>query len=335
MTQKSNQLCTQHFWRPCSSQVNLRRINLKTVTVAFDSTDPYGEPQITAKCSCTGLQHVGTRGIEAVRTEQVPTTALSDARPIAFLHRDYVASSSPCAVEDTRSLHSNSDSCSERMLSTNILSRMAKTKASWVENQKHPGPENSPERKSPILCKGKPLGHASLTPYMKKKLSSDRGTKGVRDGKRIDLLPISKYLAQYRDEKRSLYKDTRLPLVRISSYHAMCCCEDDTGYSDCSNKEKHELKQIITFFATKDVFKPFRARSLPTRGETLYMEPLQDKLKAKTEYDIKLPTLSGSVNYSTNGVNNAFVTEISKHSKMRRSRFGKNATLAFPLIANL
>ena len=279
-------------------------------------------PHSSAKC--TPLEYPGTRETEGVKTEHALMTASSGTRPCVSAFRDYVTSSSTCAVEDTRSVYSNSEGSPERIPTTNILSRMAKTKASWVENQKLS--EQFPQRRSPILCKGRPLGSNSLTPYMENKLCTDRGTKGVRDGKKFDLLPISKYLSQYRDE-RNLRKEKRLPLVRISSYHTVCGCVDGLGFWDCSIEEPHEVKQTVTFFTTKDVFKPFHARSLPTRGEALYVEPAQDKLNAYTANDIKLPRL-----YSNES--ETFVTETGARFKTRHGRLERKRNFAFPVIVS-
>lgn len=247
-------------------------------------------------------------------------TASGAIRQNANLYPDYTTSSSACVVEDTRSVHSSSDGFSDRLLATNILSRMAKTKASWVENQKPL--ENWPQlqRKSSILCKGKPFGQASLTPYMEIKLFSDRRTKGVRDGKKFDLLPISKYLAQSREEEKS-HRDQCLPLVYISSYHAMYGGDGEKEF----RKQKNEHREKITFFTTKDIFKPLHARSEPTRGEALYVAPSQGKLN--TKYYVKLPRMNKSLN-------NAFDTEISKPSKTSQSRFCYKANVAFPVIVN-
>lgn len=246
-------------------------------------------------------------------------TASGVSRQNANLYPDYTTSSSACVVEDTRSLHSSSDGFSDRLLATNILSRMAKTKASWVENQRPL--ENWPhlQRRSPILCKGKPFGHASLTPFMENKLFSDRRTKGVRDGKKFDLLPISKYLTQCREEEKS-HRDQCLPLVLISSYDAMCGGEGEKEL----RKQKNEHREKITFFTTKDIFKPLHARSEPTRGETLYIPPSQRKLN--TKYHVKLPRMNKSLN-------NAFDTGIKKPSKTSHSRFYYKENVAFPVIA--
>lgn len=245
-------------------------------------------------------------------------TASGVSRQNANLYPDYTTSSSACVVEDTRSVHSSSDGFSDRLLATNILSRMAKTKASWVENQRPL--ENWPhlQRKSPILCKGKPFGHASLTPFMENKLFSDRRTKGVRDGKKFDLLPISKYLTQCREEEKS-HRDQCLPLVLISSYDAMCGGEGEKEL----RKQKNEHREKITFFTTKDIFKPLHARSEPTRGETLYIAPSQRKFS--TKYHVKLPRMNKSLN-------NAFDTGIKKPSKTSHSRFYYKENVAFPVI---
>lgn len=273
---------------------------------------------------CTPLDYPGIRETEGAKTEHAPITTPSDTRPIVSAYRDYVTPSSTCAVEDTRSVHSNSEGSPDRVPTTNILSRMAKTKASWVENQKLP--EQFPQRRSPILCKGRPLGSTWQTPYIENKLCMDRGTKGVRDEKKFDLLPISKYLSQYRDE-RKLRKEKRLPLVRISSYHTVCGCVDGLGFWDCSVEEPNEVKQTATFFTTKDVFKPFHARSLPTRGEALYVESTQDKLDPFIVNDIKLPRL-----YSNESEN--FVTETGTRFKTQHGRLDRKRNFAFPVIVS-
>ena len=257
----------------------------------------------------------------------IPMTAASDTRQNFSAYRDYMTATSACAVDDTRSIHSNSEGSPERFSRTNILSRMAKTKASWVENQKLSG-EDVPQRKSPILCKGRPLGTSLLTPYMENKLSPDRGTKGVRDGKKFDLLPISKYLAQYRDE-RNLRKGKKLPLVRISSYHTVCGCLDGLGSWDCSDEEQQESRQTATFFTTKDVFKPFHARLLPTRGEVLYAEPVHGRLSSGILDNVKLPRLH--VGSSGNGT---FVTEPNRRHRTSQSRFDTKRNVSFPVLAS-
>ena len=257
----------------------------------------------------------------------IPMAAASDTRQNFSAYRDYMTATSACAVDDTRSIHSNSEGSPERVSRTNILSRMAKTKASWVENQKLPG-EDVPQRKSPILCKGRPLGTSLLTPYMENKLSTDRGTKGVRDGKKFDLLPISKYLAQYRDE-RNLRKGKKLPLVRISSYHTVCGCLDGLGSWDCSDEEQQESRQTATFFTTKDVFKPFHARLLPTRGEVLYAEPVHGRLSSGILDNVKLPRLH--VGSSGNGT---FVTEPNRRHRTSQSRFDTKRNVSFPVLVS-
>ena len=255
-----------------------------------------------------------------------PMTAASDTRQNVSAYRDYMTTTNACAGDDTRSIHSNSEGSPERVSRTNILSRMAKTKASWVENQKLP--EDLPQRKSPILCKGSPLGSSLLTSYMENKLSTDRGTKGVRDGKKFDLLPISKYLAQYREE-RKFRKEKKLPLVRISSYHTVCGCLDGLGSWDCSDEEQQDSKQIATFFTTKDVFKPFHARLLPTKGEVLYVEPAQSKLNSSIFENVKLPRLHGSSG------NNTFVTEPNRRYKTTsQSKFVPRREVSFPVIVS-
>ena len=254
-----------------------------------------------------------------------PMTAISDTRPNVSAYRDYVTSSSTCAVDDTRSVHSNSEGLLDRVSRTNILSRMAKTKASWVENQKLS--ENLPERKSPILCKGRPLGNSLLTPYMENKLLTDRGTKGIRDGNKFDLLPISKYLTQYREE-RKLREEKKLPLVRISSYHTMCGCLDGFGSWVCSDEGEQEGKQTATFFTTKDVFKPFHARLPPTKGEVLYIESLQGKLNTGFIDDVRLPRLHGSSR------NETFLTEPNRPYRANQSRYRTRRNVLFPVIVN-
>lgn len=298
------------------------RVNLNTVIVAFDSNRSRIYEMAQSSTKGTPQEHPGFKEAEMPETEHAPMTAPSDTRPKVNTYRDYVTPSSTCTVEDTRSIHSNSDGSHDRMPRTNILSRMAKTKASWVENQKLPG--DLPQRRSPILCKGRLLGSTSLTPFMENKLSTDKGTKGVRDGKMFDLLPISKYLAQYREE-RKLRTEKRLPLVRISSYHAVCGCVDGLGIWDYSEEEPNQAKQTATFFTTKDVFKPLHARMLPTRGESLYIEPLHEKLNSYSASHIKLPRL-----YSTG--KETFVTETSTRMKTRISTFARKRSVAFPVI---
>ena len=252
-------------------------------------------------------------------------TAVSDTHQNITAYRDYVTSSNTCAVDDTRSVQSNSEGSPDRVSRTNILSRMAKTKASWVENQKLP--ENLPDRKSPILCRGRPLGSSLLTPYMENKLLTDRGTKGFRDGKKFDLLPISKYLTQYRD-KRKCRNENKLPLVRISSYYTMCGCLDGFGTWDCSHEGEQEGKQTATFFTTKDVFKPFHARLSPTKGEVLYVEPVQGKLNTGFVDDVRLPRLQGRIG------NETFFTETNGHYRESQSRFKTRRNVSFPVIVS-
>lgn len=267
-----------------------------------------------------------TKETEAPKTADyyTPTTAPSDTRQNVSTYRDHVTPTSSCAVDDARSVHSNSEGSPERVSRTNILSRMAKTKASWVENQKIP--EYLPHRKSPILCKGSPLGGSLLTPYMEKNLSTDKGTKGVRDGKKFDLLPISKYLAHYRDE-RKFRKEKKLPLVRISSYHTVCGCLDGLGLWDCAQQEQQDAKQTATFFTTKDVFKPFHSRLLPTKGESLYVEPVQGKLNSYITDNVRLPRLHGNSTIDT------FVTEPTERHRASYSRFEAKRNVTFPVIA--
>ncbi|KAJ7391587.1 hypothetical protein OS493_017284 [Desmophyllum pertusum] len=336
MAYKANRLCTlqdvQDIWRPGTSQVDgLQKCNLKTVTVAFDRNKIYQMPHSPPKC--VPLEQLGTKETEASKTDYLtPRTSASDTRQNVSAYRDYVTPTSTCAVDDTRSIHSNSAEGSgspDRVSRTNILSRMAKTKASWVENQKLP--EYIPQRKSPILCKGRPLGSSLLTPYMENKLSMDKGTKGVRDGKKFDLLPISKYLTQYRDE-RKFRKEKKLPLVRISSYHNVCGCLDGLGFWDCSEEEHDEQngKHTATFFTTKDVFRPYHARVSPTKGEFLYVEPLQGKLNSYITDNVKLPRLHGSSG------NDTFVTEPNGRHKATHSKFDARSrrNVSFPVIVS-
>lgn len=312
------------FYLNFSLNLAFFRFNLKTVTVAFDSNKIYQIPHSPPKC--IPLEQLATKEAEAPKMDyHTPVTAVNDTRQNVSAYRDYVTTAGTCAVDDTRSVHSNSEGSPDRVLRTNILSRMAKTKASWVENQNLP--ENLPQRKSPILCKGRPLGSSLLTPYMENKLLTDRGTKGVRDGKKFDLLPISKYLAQYRDE-RKFRKEKKLPLVRISSYHTVCGCLDGFGSWDCSDEGHQEGKQTATFFTTKDVFKPFYARLSPTKGEVLYVEPVQGKLNAGIIDDVKLPRLHGSSG------NETFVTELNRHYRASQSRFKTRRNVSFPVIVN-
>lgn len=301
------------------------RSNLNTVTVAFDLNQigyqvPHSHPKGIK------LEQLGSKEAEAPKMDfSAPMVSVSDTRQNVSAYRDYVTSSNTCAVDDTRSVHSNSEGLLDRVSRTNILSRMAKTKASWVENQKPP--ENLPERKSPILCKGRTLGSSLLTPYMENKLLTDRGTKGVRDGKKFVLLPISKYLTQYRDE-RKFRKEKKLPLVRISSYHTMCGCLDGFESWDCSHEGEQEDTQTATFFTTKDVFKPFHARLPPTKGEVLYVEPVQGKLNTGFIDDVRLPRLHGS------GGNEFFFTEPNRHYRASQSRFKTKRNVSFPVIVN-
>ena len=255
----------------------------------------------------------------------IQMTAVNDTRQNVSAYRDHVTSSNTSAVDDTRSVHSNSEGSPDRVPRTNILSRMAKTKASWVESQKLP--ENPSERKSPILCKGRPLGSSLLTPYMENKLLTDRGTKGVRDGKKFDLLPISKYLTHYRTE-RKFRNEKKLPLVRISSYHTRCDCLDGFESWDCSEEGEQEGKQMATFFTTKDVFKPFHARLSPTKGEVLYAEPVQGKFNTGFIDDVRLPRLHDSSG------NEPFFTEPNRHHRARQSRFKTGRNVSFPVIVN-
>jgi len=302
----------------------LQKFNLNTVTVAFDSNKIYQVPHSPPKC--IPVEQLGTKEGEASKMDcSTPMTAVSDTRQNVSAYRDYVTSSNTCAVDDTRSVHSNSEGSPDRVSWTNILSRMAKTKASWVENQKPP--ENLPERKSPILCKGRPLGSSLLTPYMENKLLTDRGTKGVRYGKKFDLLPISKYLTQYRHESK-FRNEKKLPLVRISSYHTMCGCLDGFGSWDCSDGEEQDDKQTATFFTTKDVFRPFHSRLSPTKGEALYVEPVQGKLNTGFIDDIRLPRLQDSSG------NETFFTEPNRHYRVSQSRFKTRRNVSFPVIVN-
>ena len=255
----------------------------------------------------------------------IQMTVVSDTLQNISTYCDYVTSSNACAVDDTRSVQSNPEGSPDRVSPTNILSRMAKTKASWVENQKLP--ENLPERKSPILCKGRPLGSSLLTPYMENKLLTDRGTKGVRDGKKFDLLPISKYLTQYRDE-RKFRNENKLPLVRISSYYTMCGCLDSVGSWNCSDEGEQEDKQTATFFTTKDVFRPFHARLSPTKGEVLYVEPVKGKLNTGFIDDVRLPRLQGRSG------NETFFTETNRHYRASQSRFKTRRNVSFPVIVS-
>ena len=174
---------------------------------------------------------------------------------------------SACAEDDVRSIRSHCETAPGATTRSNILSQMAKTKTSWVEDQ-NSKLDSFTSRKSPILCKGKPLGSSSCTPYQENQLFSDNSTKGIRDGRRFDLLPISKNCSQSLKERR-FYKEKRVPLVRICSYQKMCfqmpCTSlrhDEISRSSCS----------ATFFTKKDVFKPFQARAEPTIGEKLFVQ---------------------------------------------------------------
>lgn len=148
---------------------------------------------------------------------------------------------------------------------TNILSHMAKHKTSWVENTLQNRAVTA-QRSSPILVKGK-NPNTFETPYEKSQKAKDFSTKGVRDGKRFDLLPISKYLQSKREGFGS--SQERLPLVRISSVQRVPIFNTQSRYY--SNMKKSR-RLPTTFFAQKDMFKPRESRSQPTRGESAFVE---------------------------------------------------------------
>ena len=225
------------------------------------------------------------------------------------------------SCDDTSSLHSHSDNAPDKTTMTSILSQMASTKTSWVENQKLV--QDLPTRTSPMLCKGTPLGNPSLTPHTANKMVPDKGMKYVRDGRKFDLLPISKYLAHYQ-QKRQLMMKTTSPLVRISSYHPIRNCACTEGEKHCNNhphKEPSDMKQT-TFFSTIGIFKSFRERLLPTKGELLYVEPMNKSISMCNMYKVKLPKLQKNQN-------STFVTQTSSRLQTRfDTRF------AFPAIAS-
>ena len=153
---------------------------------------------------------------------------------------------------------------------TNILSHMAKHKTSWVENAIRNRVQTA-QRKSPILVKGT-NPNSFETPYEKSRRSKDTSTKGIRNGKRYDLLPISKYLAQFQKQMNmAKNEEKRLPLVRISSVHRMPAISSPYNhcFSPCFYPRYNRAK---TFFTERDQFKPREARSLPTRGEATFVE---------------------------------------------------------------
>lgn len=149
---------------------------------------------------------------------------------------------------------------------TNILSHMAKSKASWVEDTLQNRIETA-HRMSPILIKGR-NPNTFETPYEKNQRTKDTSTKGVRDGRRFDLLPISKYLAQSKREGY-VYQETRLPLVRISSVQKF---QAFYNTRQCYPTSQRRQRLPNTFFAQKDMFKPRELRSQPTRGEAAFVD---------------------------------------------------------------
>lgn len=154
---------------------------------------------------------------------------------------------------------------------TNILSHMAKHKTSWVENALQ-NRVQTPQRESPILVKGT-NPNSFETPYEKSQRSKDTCTKGVRNGKRYDLLPISKYLAQFQKQTNMARKEEkRLPLVRISSVHRMPFIPSSSQQQFRSHFFYPRYHRGKTFFTERDQFKPREARSLPTRGEATFVE---------------------------------------------------------------
>jgi hypothetical protein len=154
---------------------------------------------------------------------------------------------------------------------TNILSHMAKQKTSWVENTLQNCVEKS-QRRSPILIKGK-NPNSFETPYEKSRRSKDTNTKGVRNGKRFDLLPISKYLSQFQRQINVTKKqEKRLPLVRISSVHRMPSLPSQHSQQCYSPSSYARYQRGMTFFAERDQFKPQEVRSLPTRGEATFVD---------------------------------------------------------------
>lgn len=150
---------------------------------------------------------------------------------------------------------------------TNILSHMAKNKISWVESTLQ-NRVLTAQRASPIHVKGR--NPNTETPYEKNQRNKDISTKGVRDGRRFDLLPISKYLAQSRRVGFGSNQE-RLPLVRISSVQRIPVFQNYQRYYFYGHVNQRQ-KTPQTFFAQKDLFKPRESRSQPTRGEAAFVE---------------------------------------------------------------
>ncbi|XP_031565551.1 uncharacterized protein LOC116300767, partial [Actinia tenebrosa] len=154
---------------------------------------------------------------------------------------------------------------------TNILSHMAKHKTSWVENSIQNRVQTA-QRTSPILVKGT-NPNSFETPYEKSQRSKDTSTKGVRNGKRYDLLPICKYLAHFQNQiKMANKEEKRLPLVRISSVQRMPSLPSPSEHQSRLPGFYPRFYRGKTFFTERHQFKPREARSLPTRGEAAFIE---------------------------------------------------------------
>ena len=154
---------------------------------------------------------------------------------------------------------------------SNILSHMAKSKTSWVENQECA----IPQRRTPLLCSGKNVKAVS-TPFERSQNSHDRAPKGFREGKRFDLLPISKRLAQNHRELKP-GKQKRFPLIRISSYQTFF---EEGSLSSERETRSQKTKTRATFFTQKDVFKPVGAREKPTVGQRLFVADKKKHVKS-------------------------------------------------------
>lgn len=161
---------------------------------------------------------------------------------------------------------------------------MAKNKTSFFENQE----QSLPQRKTPLLCNGK---NTKLASHTAPQHNSDRAARGFWEGKKFDLLPISKQLAQNQRENKTRTVN-KLPLIRISSYQPELVQQVNHATYHCGRKNKVQnvIKTRATFFTKKDVFRPAGSRAKPTIGQQLFIDNTNEQTKYSRNYkSIRLP----------------------------------------------
>lgn len=257
------------------------RLRLKNAVVSFNTKSSQSE-RYDEQSSC------GTRSRNTAEN-QSPEHAYIPSRIIRYLNSQ-CEHTRPITVEENMQSPEN-EATNEIVVTprSSILSRMAKSKTSWVENQER----NIPQRRSPIYCRGK-SAKTDFTPFERKQFITDRAPKGFREGRKFDLLPISKHIAQNQQENIP-ETGKKLPLIRISSYQTLfvgscngaCVCEREVI-------TQTKRKTRATFFTKKDVFKPNGSREKPTVGQKHFINT-EENSKQSIKSFIGLPVVQRKV----------------------------------------